>query len=94
MKKNWFKKYINMNSSHFTYENGGNYLQIVLPYKVSNVGIEDRGRIANSRRFHPIGYCLNIPDSTKYIGDIECEQVGIMFENEKGERVWFHYPKN
>lgn len=81
-----------MNSARFTIENSGNYNRIPCPYQLGGDGIEVWSE--TYREWKPIGYTLNPPMDTswkKYVDDCD-GVVGIMFENTRGHKYWFHFP--
>ena len=90
MFEKWWETYQSINSAKFTIENSGNYLREACPYKmcIDKDGIEP----SSSEGCTVMGYTLNPPGAESWQRRYDMRTVGIMFEKENGDQVWFHFP--
>jgi hypothetical protein len=87
----WYEKYEKLNSVLFTYENSGKRLGFPPPYRnrmdYDLNTIDIYGEHGMEQLWHIIGYSEQLPFYPDY------PAVGIMFEDNDFEKVWWHYMK-
>lgn len=91
----WYLKYPKLPKRLFVYEISAKYLQEVCPYDIdyesSELKLNVFGKYIKST-LKPIGYCMHPTGNSQWVKMYDCNTVGIMFEDEDGHRVWWHFP--